>query len=493
MKTDFKLSLLVLFSGTLLLAGCEKGPESGEMHYVKLDYAEYSFQASGNQSLTVDIRANPAEWSVESDASWLKYVGEDNSIVITVDDNETVDERIGTITVTAGKAVSDIKIHQLGSDDGLPSRYRMDINYFGGVLSPNGRYFGAYFNGYDDNGKTINYPVIIDVQTDERVVLGPYPASMFGLSDPMAITDQGTLFIDDTAEGGVIGFTLDGDYFRSEAAPGFGGRTVIEGTSLGGDIMVGWGYNSPDGYLYGPVKIENGEYIPLPLPELNYRGEEHDQGIMARGVSANGEIIYGSTWDDWDAGMVYWDKDGNVHYVGEDVRNERKVELYYEGSGVWFTLVDGMQTWAGAGNASPSGKWLAGTFTEETLDSSLSEVQSSYYPAYFNTETGTTVVLEEYPGYGGCGVTDEGIAFMASQGGYGGSGPVINLDNGGTVAYATLAEYIQARYGILVPDGGQLKYLSADGKALLGLSIIAAPYGPDTCCWYVAEKENAGE
>src|SRR5699024_1199678 len=193
----------------------------------------------------------------------------------------------------------DIKIHQLGSDDGLPSRYRMDINYFGGVLSPNGRYFGAFFNDYDDNGKTINYPVIIDVQTDERVVLGPYPASMFALSDPMAITDQGTLFIDDTTEGGVVGFTLDGDYFRSEAAPGFGGRTIIEGTSLVGDIMVGWGTGSPEGHMYGPVKIENGEYTPLPLPELNYRGEEHDQGIMARGVSANGEIIYGSTWDDW--------------------------------------------------------------------------------------------------------------------------------------------------------------------------------------------------
>ena len=34
----------------------------------------------------------------------------------------------------------------------------------------------------------------------------------------------------------------------------------------------------------------------LPWPELNYRNEEAWYGGMARGISANGEIIYGTSW-----------------------------------------------------------------------------------------------------------------------------------------------------------------------------------------------------
>lgn len=93
------------------------------------------------------------------------------------------------------------------------------IDYFGGVISPNGKWFGAFYNDYDENDNTINYPVIINIETDKRIVLGPYPASMFGLADAMAITDQGTLYIDDSVNGGVVGFTPDGDYFLSQAAP----------------------------------------------------------------------------------------------------------------------------------------------------------------------------------------------------------------------------------------------------------------------------------
>ena len=302
---------------------------------------------------------------------------------------------------------------------------------------------------------------------------------MFGLADAMAITDQGTLYIDDSVNGGVVGFTPDGDYFLSQAAPGFSGATVIEGSALDGRVMVGWGTGSPEGYTYGPVKIVDGEYQPLPLPELNYRGDEHDQGAMARGISANGEIIYGSTWDNEDAGMIWWDAEGTARYVGEDVRNEREVTMVdWSGSEYTYTLVDGVQTWSGAGQASPDGKWLAGTFTVESLNETRDRINSTYYPAYFNTETGQTTVLEDYEGYGGCGVTDEGFAFMAAVGGMGGSGPVVNLENGATVAYASLEEYVQERFGINVPSGGQFKYMAADGSVLLASTVIAAPWGP---------------
>ena len=86
--------------------------------------------------------------------------------------------------------------------------------------------------------------------------------------------------------------------------------------------------------------------------------------------------------------------------------------------------------------------------------------------------------MEDYEGYGGCGVTDEGLAFMAAVGGMGGSGPVVNLENGATVAYASLEEYVQERFGINVPSGGQFKYMAADGSVLLASTVIAARGGP---------------
>ena len=41
----------------------------------------------------------------------------------------------------------------------------------------------------------------------------------------------------------------------------------------------------------------------LPWPDLNYRDEEPWYGGMARGHLANGEIIYGTSWENWDFGM----------------------------------------------------------------------------------------------------------------------------------------------------------------------------------------------
>ena len=478
-----------------VLGSCTDPKGAGEEHFIKVDDAELSFLADDSRSVTVGVRAYPAEWSVESDASWIRYTESEGAVTITVAPNTGDAERKGVITVTAGQARQEIGIWQLGQSGFDGARYRLLDDLYGNcVISPNGRYAGGYYLDYDENDHTIYFPVIIDIATDERVVFGPFPKSMFSFSDAMAITSQGTLYIDDSVNGGVVGFTPDGDYFLSQAAPGFSGATVIEGSALDGRVMVGWGTGSPEGYTYGPVKIVDGEYQPLPLPELNYRGDEHDQGAMARGISANGEIIYGSTWDNEDAGMIWWDAEGTARYVGEDVRNEREVTMVdWSGSEYTYTLVDGVQTWSGAGQASPDGKWLAGTFTVESLNETRDRINSTYYPAYFNTETGQTTVLEDYEGYGGCGVTDEGFAFMAAVGGMGGSGPVVNLENGATVAYASLEEYVQERFGINVPSGGQFKYMAADGSVLLASTVIAAPWGADIATWYVAKRGQESE
>ncbi len=46
---------------------------------------------------------------------------------------------------------------------------------------------------------------------------------------------------------------------------------------------------------------------------------------MARGISADGSIIYGTSWENSDFGMLYWVNNGAKNtekpkWVGEDVR-----------------------------------------------------------------------------------------------------------------------------------------------------------------------------
>ena len=53
-----------------------------------------SFLAEGNQPLEIDVKASPAEWTVEMGASWVKAERtDDRTLTVTVDDNDTGAER----------------------------------------------------------------------------------------------------------------------------------------------------------------------------------------------------------------------------------------------------------------------------------------------------------------------------------------------------------------------------------------------------------------
>ena len=486
MKTDFRIFVCLL--PAVVLSGC-KTPGEVETHYVKLDYAEYSFRAAGNQPLVVEVRTSPAEWSAESDASWCRYTEDEFGLTITVDDNVAEAERRAVITVTAGTASQEIEVWQLGAETGVPSRYRYMIDYFGGVISPNGKWFGAFYNDYDENDNTINYPVIINIETDKRIVLGPYPASMFGLADAMAITDQGTLYIDDSVNGGVVGFTPDGDYFLSQAAPGFSGATVIEGSALDGRVMVGWGTGSPEGYTYGPVKIVDGEYQPLPLPELNYRGDEHDQGAMARGISANGEIIYGTSWESFDFGMLYWVNNGEntaaPKWVGHDVREVVPVTMKMgDGTEYETHLVKGCKCTAENTKVSPNGKWIATKYCEDSVSDDGISMYTSETPAFYNTETETTVIVNDYGSGSGTHVTDDGIAFIG-LGSLGVTACMVYDLNTGT-DLGSMVDWVYDTYGIIIPGSGFISYVTPDGKSVIGSFPMASAGGVTYVSWYIA-------
>ncbi len=119
--------------------------------------------------------------------------------------------------------------------------------------------------------------------------------------------------------------------------------------------------------MYRPLKwTDGGTPEVLPVPELNFRNEPYVSGVMARGCSADGSVIYGSTWDNLDYGMLYW-KDGKVDWVGSDVREVRTVQIENGiGEMIDYNIVNGMICTAELTNISPNGRWIAGTYRTRT-------------------------------------------------------------------------------------------------------------------------------
>lgn len=135
------------------------------------------------------------------------------------------------------------------------------------------------------------------------------------------------------------------------------------------------------------------------MPALNYRNEEFWAGVLAHGISANGEIIYGTSWENDDCGMLYWKNNGTTveepKWVGDDIRRLTPVIVEDWMGEYEYNLVDGCICTAETTKVSPSGKWIATTYRKEEVgsDGFIAYVQR---PAFYNTETETTTVVEDY-------------------------------------------------------------------------------------------------
>ena len=483
MRKDL-FGVLALLVGSALFAGCTTGPEGTEEHYIKLSDAVCTFTEDGGETQVIDVRANP-EWSFESGASWLKVSeGEGSTLVVSADPN-TDGERSAEITLQAGEATASIRVYQLGFDR-MNARYRYleDLNH--AVMSPSGKYVGGFITGLEGENDFTFTAVIID----ERVEIGPYPESLMGLEEAEVMTDQGTLYISDYVNGGCVAFELDGTYYRPEAVPGGYGPTVMQSVSADGSVFVGYAEGDPvTGCMYAPVKYVDGVGTALPLPEKSFRDEEWWAGVMVRGMSADGSVAYGSSWENYDYGMVWWDRDGNVDWVGSDLRKVTTVQREDAlGNPVDYNLVDGMICWANQTQISPDGTWIAGTYRTEEFNAESNTVTQVNYPAFFNTETRTTTVFDEYVGYVALHVTDEGLGMIGLQGLGVTSGSVVDVKS--KTLLGSMSEWIQERYGIYV-SGGVLTYVTPDAKSVFGYTLEIQENGqPYTVYWYIAPPLN---
>ena len=295
------------------------------------------------------------------------------------------------------------------------------------------------------------------------------------------------LFISDGTNGGQIAIDLNGDIFIPEAPADFQFRPEIQGTSADGNFWVGFGKKEAGG-LYYPFLWIDGAAQELSLPEKNYREEELRAGVMARSISANGEVIYGTSWDNSDYGMLYWEKEGagfgRPQWVGEDVREiTPTVMQYQDGTEYDYNLVNGCICTAELTKISTSGKWIATTYRTEVPSANNQYTECTYRAAFYNTETETTVIVEDYGETSGAHVTDDGIAFIGIGRLGISSGKVYDLNT--HTDLGDTQDWVYETYGIVIP-GGYINHISADGRYVLGTSAQSSAGGTSFINWYIA-------
>lgn len=474
--------LLCIVLGAMALASCT---EKGENQYIKLSDAYCMFNCTGNEPLQLTVVSKPGQWEAEPDVPWLTLSQKtSNTVQVTAAANPDQEERKGRIVFKAGDAEFTVNVMQMGADVGF-ARYRQLYAFqLGAMMSPSGKYVGGFYATLDDDGLLQYHPVIIDVATDEWHTLGPYPVSIAALYTTSTISDQG-MVIFDTEQGGQMAFQLDGSYERIVTPEGFSSYPTVQSTSADGKYWVGYAMKGKgDDGLYYPVKWTDGVGTALPLPEKSYRDVPFITGAMARGISANGEIIYGTTWDNLDFGMIYWDKEGKVHYVGEDVRKVRTVKRkndsgeYYD-----YNIVDGMMSMSANTQVSPNGRWIAGTYRTEELAQNEMDIVETYTAAFYNTETNKTYIMDSYGDSTCRGVTDDGKGFVAHGHEMITTGVVVDIETG--TELGTAQEYIMDKYGIVVPNG-YIEYIAAGEEVVLGCYMVDGAMQPEDCYFYVA-------
>ena len=370
------------------------------------------------------------------------------------------------------------------------ARYRK-LDMFGkrGAMSPNGRFVGGYAASVAPDDSWQYSPVITDLETGEVYEFGPYPEAIHFLTQTMCISDHGVLFIKDGYNGGTVAFDTEGNITEPRSPEGYKGKPTIEATSSDGKYWVGYANDDilSEGGLTRPLLWTDGIPAELPFPDKNFRNEDFRVGIMARGISANGEIIYGTSWENSDFGMLYWKNDGaNIEkpqWVGKDVRETATVSMSNNGIEYDYTCVNGIICQAWNTQVSPSGKWIAGRYRKEFDPETKQRVDEPEYAAFYNTETETTVIVDDYGESGGRFVTDDGIGFIGIGTLAVSEGKVYDLNTGTDLG--STQDWIYDNYGIVIP-AGYVNYISADGKYVFGTALHESALGKSFLSWYVA-------
>lgn len=464
MKKLFTFSLLALCSAAMLTTGCQK---NGQSDYVNCGISAYTLP-SAESSLEVTVDAS-GTYSIATGASWLEVTAEaSDKFTLTATANPDNSMRSTDVTVTCGLAKATIRIDQLMMDDDY--RYRR-LTVHGAAVSPSGRYVATNTDEIRE-GVEGSLLQLIDTHKAEVVATAYIPAYVSGMS---TVTDEGLAFGD---MGSITAYMFDirtGDY-QIAPTPEDKGTPMVSNVSADGTKWVG---SIAIGQTYVPTLWTDGVPAYLPLPETNYRGGTQIDRILARGISADGNIIYGNTLIGMDMGMLYW-KDGKVDWVGKDLY--KTTTATEEGTGKVYTLVNGMTCSADPYNISETGKYIGGTYVQEFNPETL-QTESASFPAFYNTETETTTIFEEFPGAGGFACRDNGLAVIIPSMSITFASTLVNIEE--KTVYGSYQDYVLDHFGIILPTGSVDLIAGDNNDVFFGREPgILAPWW-----WYFAPRE----
>lgn len=444
-----------------------------ETHFVKVDTVSCSFDATGAEPIVIGIQSSPSSWKAESTVDWVKIDDETaSSITLIAADNTDVTQRSGKVVITAGQATATIMVSQIGKSSSVQSNYYTVGHYVkGAVVSPNGKYVGGFTSTLDESGKVwIKFITIRDIRNDVIYNLDPFPGTLYSIIDPCAITDSGDIFFQ-CEDGRIVRFALDGDITVLDNIPGAGRPWLWQ---VGSDESGVWVGHTSGNLLYNPVKWTNGVPEILPMPEKSYRDRKWSQGVIARGCSLDGQIIYGTAWDGLDSGLVWWDKNNNVQWVGgDDIRKINVVQRFDEVEQKYydFNLVEGILGTSSTSSMSPSGKWIAGGYQKEKLAENEMDIFAETWPAFFDTETGKTYILYDYPEAFGITATDSGIGVIGLNASSGITEETLMVDIVSGAQLSTTTEWIEENLGIMIPNDSLVEFISPDGQVVFGYDL----------------------
>ena len=432
----------------LAAIGCTKKEEGGSG--INLDRALVTMDYSGGTPVTITVEA-ASNWTAAPSVSWITLSDQTaNSIVVSVEPNDGV-ERDGEVVFTAGDAKTTLKVKQLENPE-LPAHFRKFDEYQSAVASPTGKYITAMGGSTDDAGLMVFNVYLIETATDARTHVGTYT---YELSAPFCVTDDGSMMFYAQAWVNTALIEPDGsDLILSYPDLNIGTPRI---SCVSTDNRI-WG-----GYFGGTTKDGNIPYIfvdgepttRLEVPETNFRGAPRvagNSGFQLRGGSADGTMFYGTSWDNLDYGMCYWDKEGKFHWVGGDMYKTSQHETVDQyGNPKTVYCVDwGVQCEDEQYKMSPNGKYIGCMIYQETFDEAQgAAVGSRTGAAVFDTETGEVIMMPS--GMNVFSVTDSGLAVVV-DGAPATSSTIYDLKAG--VSLGDGVDWVRENFGIDISNSG---------------------------------------
>lgn len=438
-----KLTYILAVLTSFVFAACTT--EYITEDYIELSRSSYSFRQK--DSVAIVVSSNTQWTAVSSDEAHFQteQKGEDTLIVRAFPDESGMSVS-GTVTFTAGTVSKMLEVeilqeHFCGSFVDYPPLSR-------GAISPSGK-FAAYLEEKMDGSKEA-FRFNLETGASEEIAI---PQSKYSFDGVLAISDDGSTIIFEDNMNAVSEVYRDGKLLTL-ALPEGGKNPTPQAMSADGTVFVGYYREGEPPYNYcRPIKwTDSGaDYVLLDYPTESVGGDDVGSGVMARGCSADGSVIYGSEWRSM--GLVFW-KDEVLYNPGIDYG---KFET--DPNNPYKVYVSRIVLYSDVRKVSPNGKYIAASYIYFDEDHYEHEC-----PVLIDTENYEVQILKEVDNSTALSVTDDGIVF--------GGTPTYGMSNGIVIDFdgkksIPVSEWFMSEKGIVMDDN-RFVYYSPDPNTYFG-------------------------